>query len=156
MSTIAEYHLHFALVLLFAWAGRATAETRKFTLNQPNARTLGVWRLTHDPVIRDEGNYHNIQCWSPNGRYTCYTHWGGDDGPGGKGSAEIHLVDLKTGEDIIDQLSGMSREDNVTIISATHDHKMLSVSDRVVWIAGGRIDRVKRREDLNIELGSIQ
>ena len=65
-------------------------------------------------------------------------------------------LDLHTGEEIIDQLAGMSREDGVTIISATHDHKMLSVSDRVVWIVGGRIDRVVRREDLNIEIGSIE
>ena len=99
MSTTAEYHLHVTLVLLFAWAGTATAEPRKFTLNQPETRNLGVWRLTHDPVIRDEGNYHNIQCWSPNGRYTCYTHWGVDNSPGGKGSAEVHVVDLKTGEE---------------------------------------------------------
>ena len=65
-------------------------------------------------------------------------------------------LDLKTGEDIIDHLSALSREDGVTIISATHDHKMLSVSDRVVWITGGRIERIERREDLNIEVGVIE
>ena len=65
-------------------------------------------------------------------------------------------LDLKTGEDIINQLAAMSREDNVTIISATHDHKMLAVSDRVVWIEDGKINRVERREDLNIEVGTIE
>ena len=65
-------------------------------------------------------------------------------------------LDLKTGEEIIGQLSGMSDEDGVTIISATHDHKMLSVSDRVVWIVDGRIDRIERREDLDIQIGSIE
>jgi len=65
-------------------------------------------------------------------------------------------LDLHTGEDIINQLAAMSHEDHATIISATHDHKMLSVSDRVVWIVGGRIDRIERREDLNIEVGSIE
>jgi len=80
-------------------AGIALGEVRKFTLEQPGARNLGVWRLTNDPAVRDEANYHNIQCWSPNGRYTCHTHWGGSEGPGGKGSAEIHVVDLATGED---------------------------------------------------------
>jgi putative ABC transport system ATP-binding protein len=64
-------------------------------------------------------------------------------------------LDLKTGEEIIGQLAALSRQDNVTIISATHDHKMLSVSDRVVWVVGGRIDRIERREDLKIEVGSI-
>ena len=64
-------------------------------------------------------------------------------------------LDLKTGEEIIQMLSVMSKEDNVTIISTTHDHKMLSVSDRVVWVVGGRIDRVVNREDLKIQVGSI-
>jgi hypothetical protein len=88
-----------AVAIAVAWVDGVSAEIRKFTVDQADARNLGVWRLTHDPVIRDEGNYHNIQCWSPDGRYTCYTHWGGDDGPGGKGSAEVHVVDLTTGED---------------------------------------------------------
>ena len=64
-------------------------------------------------------------------------------------------LDLKTGEEIIRMLSVMSKEDNVTIISTTHDHKMLSVSDRVVWVVGGRIDRLVNREDLKIQIGSI-
>jgi len=65
-------------------------------------------------------------------------------------------LDLHTGEEIIGQLAALSREDNVTIISATHDHKMLSVSDRVVWMADGRIERIVRREDMKIEVGSIE
>jgi len=65
-------------------------------------------------------------------------------------------LDLHTGEEIINQLAEMSREDGVTIISATHDHKMLSVSDRVVWVVGGRIDRIGHRDELNIEVGTIE
>jgi putative ABC transport system ATP-binding protein len=65
-------------------------------------------------------------------------------------------LDLQTGEAIITQLAQMSREDGVTIISATHDHKMLAVSDRVIWIEGGRIERVERRADLRIEPGKIE
>jgi putative ABC transport system ATP-binding protein len=64
-------------------------------------------------------------------------------------------LDLHTGEEIIVNLSRLSRERNVTVISATHDHKMLSVSDRVVTVVGGRIDKIARREELNIQLGSI-
>ena len=75
------------------------AGIKKFPVNQTGTRNFGVWRLTHDPVIRDEANYHNTQCWSHDGRYTCYTHWGGNEGPGGKSSAEIHIVDLLTGVD---------------------------------------------------------
>jgi len=77
----------------------AYGEIHRFRCEQDGTRNYGVWRLTHDPAIRDEANYHNIQCWSHNGRYTCYTHWGGADGPGGKASAGVHVVDLHTGED---------------------------------------------------------
>ena len=87
------------LGIALALSPQAAGEIHKFRLDQPGARNLGIWRLTHDAAIRDEGSYHNIQCWSGNGRYTCHTHWGGDKGPGGKASAEVHVVDLMTGED---------------------------------------------------------
>ncbi len=64
-------------------------------------------------------------------------------------------LDLKTGEEIIGRLSNLSRKRGVTIISATHDHKMLAVSDRVVWIRGGMIERIEERKNLNIKVGSI-
>lgn len=87
------------LVLLVGLPFCHSAGIRKFSVDQTGVRNFGVWRLTHDPVIRDEANYHNTQCWSHDGRYTCYTHWGGSEGPGGKSSAEIHIVDLLTGAD---------------------------------------------------------
>ena len=61
-----------------------------------------------------------------------------------------------TGGEIIALLQRLSRERQVTIISATHDFKMLSVSDRVVWILDGRIDKIERREELQISLGTIE
>ena len=64
-------------------------------------------------------------------------------------------LDLVTGTEIIDLLRQMNEESGVTVISATHDHKMLSVSDRVVWMRDGRVDRVMDREDLKIEVGTI-
>ena len=64
-------------------------------------------------------------------------------------------LDSSTGSEIIDLLSELNRERGVTIISATHDHKMLAASDRVVWIADGRVDRIEKREDINIAVGSI-
>jgi putative ABC transport system ATP-binding protein len=64
-------------------------------------------------------------------------------------------LDTKTGEDIINRLSRLSHERGVTIISATHDHKMLSVSDRVVTISDGAINRIELRSQLNIQVGSI-
>lgn len=65
-------------------------------------------------------------------------------------------LDSSTGEEIIMLLQKMSRERGVTIISATHDFKMLNVSDRVVWIRDGRIDKIEHRDELNISLGTIQ
>jgi len=64
-------------------------------------------------------------------------------------------LDLKTGAEIIDLLCKLKAERGVTIISATHDHKMLSKSDRIVWISDGVIDRIERREDIVIEEGKI-
>ena len=43
----------------------------------------------------------------------------------------------------------------VTVISATHDFKMLNVSDQVVWIRDGRVDKIEDREELSISLGTI-
>ncbi|MFP5213465.1 MAG: ABC transporter ATP-binding protein [Acidobacteriota bacterium] len=64
-------------------------------------------------------------------------------------------LDLSTGEEIINLLKRLSSERNVTIISATHDFKMLNVSDRVVWIRDGRIDRVEERDKLKISVGEV-
>lgn len=64
-------------------------------------------------------------------------------------------LDLNTGTEIIELLRVMNKESGVTVISATHDHKMLSVSDRVVWVRDGIVDRIINREDLKIEVGTI-
>lgn len=64
-------------------------------------------------------------------------------------------LDLSTGEEIIELLQHLSSERGVTIISATHDYKMLNVSDRVVWVRDGAVDRVEKREELDITIGGI-
>ena len=64
-------------------------------------------------------------------------------------------LDLHTGTEIIELLKEMNEKSGVTIISATHDHKMLSVSDRVVWVADGRVERIANREDLDIEVTQV-
>jgi putative ABC transport system ATP-binding protein len=64
-------------------------------------------------------------------------------------------LDLRTGEEILHLLQELQRELGSTIISATHDLKMLSASDRVVWIADGRVDRIEGRENLQISVGSM-
>jgi len=65
-------------------------------------------------------------------------------------------LDLNTGKLIIELLRQLNKERGVTIISATHDHKMLAVSDRIIWIRDGRVDKIQKREDLKIAAGSIE
>jgi putative ABC transport system ATP-binding protein len=65
-------------------------------------------------------------------------------------------LDLQTGKLIIELLRALNKEKGVTIISATHDHKMLAVSDRILWIRDGKVDKIQNREDLKIEEGSIE
>ena len=64
-------------------------------------------------------------------------------------------LDLHTGEEIIKLLHGLSKEEGSTVITATHDHKMLSASDRIVWIADGAVDKIQLREDLDIRVGAV-
>jgi len=64
-------------------------------------------------------------------------------------------LDLNTGEEIIGLLDEMKRNLGITIITATHDMKMLSASDVVVTIRDGAIDNVATKDELNITVGSI-
>ena len=65
-------------------------------------------------------------------------------------------LDLVTGEEIISLISDLSRRLGVTVVTATHDHKMLATSDRILWIKDGCVDRLERREDLNIKVGVVK
>ena len=64
-------------------------------------------------------------------------------------------LDLTTGEDIINLLKELSLDRGVTVISATHDYKMLNVSDQVVWIRDGRVDKIQERSELDIKTGGL-
>jgi putative ABC transport system ATP-binding protein len=46
-------------------------------------------------------------------------------------------LDRKTGAEIIELLREVNRQHAVTVICATHDEKMLAVSDRVLHMADG-------------------
>ena len=65
-------------------------------------------------------------------------------------------LDLHTGEEIIQLLAGLSKELGVTVVCATHDHKMLAASDRILWIKDGAVDRLERRDDLDIRVGKVE
>lgn len=64
-------------------------------------------------------------------------------------------LDLKTGEEIIQLFSELKRELGVTIITATHDLKMLKSSDRIVWIEDGIIKKVTTADDIEINVAEI-
>lgn len=65
-------------------------------------------------------------------------------------------LDLKTGKEIINLLREMNKEKGVSIITATHDLKMLDVSDRVIWLRDGIIERVEDRENIDIKVGEVE
>ncbi len=64
-------------------------------------------------------------------------------------------LDLRTGEEIIHLLGEMKQRFGVTIITATHDMKMLSASDTVVWIKDGRAERIARKGEFEVSIGTI-
>jgi len=65
-------------------------------------------------------------------------------------------LDLNTGREIIALLKRLNVENGVTIISATHDLKMLDVSDRIFWIRDGRVEKVGSRNEIELEVGSLE
>ena len=54
-------------------------------------------------------------------------------------------LDLHTGLEIIDILRKLNREEGVTVIAATHDMKIIDVSDAIFWVRDGRVERTERR-----------
>jgi putative ABC transport system ATP-binding protein len=53
-------------------------------------------------------------------------------------------LDLNTGMEIIDLLHGLNKTRGMTLIAATHDLKMITASDRVVWMRDGVIEKIER------------
>lgn len=64
-------------------------------------------------------------------------------------------LDVNTGREMIELLVHLKETEGITVISATHDMKMLDVSDRILWIRDGQIDRLEERKNLNIRIGAI-
>ena len=65
-------------------------------------------------------------------------------------------LDSRTGQEIIDHMKALQKEMGTTIITVTHDDKMLTVADRMAWIRDGRLERIANREDIEITVGSIK
>jgi len=64
-------------------------------------------------------------------------------------------LDLKTGAEIHKILLELNRERGVTIICATHDHRLIDMADRILWIRDGKVDRIADRKDVKVQRGSI-
>ena len=83
---------HFYLIFL-ALTCSLPLYTQKVVFPAPG-NNFGVWRLTHDPHVRDWANRYNTQCFSPDGRFLCYTHY-----PNGKNdTATVRIFDLHKDE----------------------------------------------------------
>lgn len=64
-------------------------------------------------------------------------------------------LDVKTGREIITLIKDMNEKNNVTVITATHDLKMIDVSDRIVEIVDGAIDRIRTRDEMDLRVGRV-
>ncbi len=64
-------------------------------------------------------------------------------------------LDVETGREMIELLVDLKKDRDITVISATHDMKMLDVSDRILWIRDGKTHKLEKRKDLDIRVGGI-
>jgi putative ABC transport system ATP-binding protein len=64
-------------------------------------------------------------------------------------------LDFKTGQDVLDILVRINQERGVTIVCSTHDHRLLSLCDRIMWVRDGTIERVENASNIQITHGSI-
>ena len=64
-------------------------------------------------------------------------------------------LDVNTGREMIELLVHLKETEGITVISATHDMKMLDVSDRILWIRDGKVDKLEERKNLTISIGAI-
>ncbi len=64
-------------------------------------------------------------------------------------------LDLKTGQEILNILQRVNKERGVTVVCATHDHRLLNISDRIMWIRDGQVERLEKRADVEVRVGRI-
>ncbi len=60
-------------------------------------------------------------------------------------------LDLSTGLSIVQLLYRLKTERETTVICATHDLKMVDVSDRLAWLRDGSIERIEERSTVTIQ-----
>jgi putative ABC transport system ATP-binding protein len=64
-------------------------------------------------------------------------------------------LDLKTGAEIHGILKGLNKDRHVTIICATHDHRLIDMADRIMWIRDGMVERIANRSEVKVQTGAI-
>lgn len=65
-------------------------------------------------------------------------------------------LDFHTGHEILNLLKELNEERNVTVIAATHDLKMIDMSNRIFWMRDGKIERVGTPKDARALLNNSQ
>jgi len=65
-------------------------------------------------------------------------------------------LDWQTGKEIHRILHDLNRQSGVTIVCSTHDHDMLAVSDRMIWLADGQIERIALSSEVTLTQGSLE
>ncbi|RLE99774.1 MAG: ABC transporter ATP-binding protein [Thermoprotei archaeon] len=60
-------------------------------------------------------------------------------------------LDQQTGLEIINLLRQLNKERGVTIVTATHDLKMIDVSDRIIYLRDGKVERIETRAEIAVE-----
>jgi len=61
-------------------------------------------------------------------------------------------LDLQTGLEVINLLRQLNKENEVTIITATRDLRLIDISDRLAHLRNGHIERSETRDDVRVEI----
>lgn len=64
-------------------------------------------------------------------------------------------LDFKTGKEVHQLLYDLNCNEGVTVVCVTHDHNMLTVSNRMFWLSDGLIDRVELSSEVDIRKAQI-
>ena len=59
------------------------------------------------------------------------------------------------GLEIIALLRKLNEDNGVTVITATHDTKMLDVSDRIFHMVDGRVSKIESRDEIDLHVGRL-
>jgi putative ABC transport system ATP-binding protein len=63
-------------------------------------------------------------------------------------------LDLHTGLEIITLLKTLNKEKKITIVAATHDLKMIDVSDRILYLRDGQVARWETRAEVYVKVST--